>query len=338
MTGYQNVKLDKAMYKDGESFAHKLERLDPSSDYKDSGLGGLDAYQRQLKRFDIRVGGSESDAIQKFFSTADSAALFPEYVARAVRQGVDESEILTAITASKTKINSMDYRTISTDQSDGDMELKEVLEGGMIPQTTIKLRESLVALKKRGRMLCASFEAIKFQKLDLFTVALRQIGNYIAKSQLADAVQVLLYGDDGQSPAEKMETAATTLAYADLVKLWGSFATYELNTMLASPDMTAAILNLPEFKQTAYAASDDFKATGKLVTPFGAKLIQCAALPAGTIIGLDKRFALQMVVASDVAVDYDKLIDCQLERAAITSIAGFARVFPGAVKVLGLRA
>ena len=41
-----------------------------------------------------------------------------------------------------------------------------------------------------------------------------------------------------------------------------------------------------------------------------------------------------MVSAGDVMVEYDKLIDRQLERAAITTISGFAKVFPEASQVL----
>ena len=46
-------------------------------------------------------------------------------------------------------------------------------------------------LHKRGRMLVASYEAIRFQKLDLFSVTLRQIGAYIQTMHLKDAVDVL---------------------------------------------------------------------------------------------------------------------------------------------------
>lgn len=44
-----------------------------------------------------------------------------------------------------------------------------------------------------------------------------------------------------------------------------------------------------------------------------------------------------MVQGSDVMVEYDKLIDRQLERAAITSISGFAKLFTDAAKVLKLK-
>ena len=49
---------------------------------------------------------------------------------------------------------------------------------------------------------------------------------------------------------------------------------------------------------------------------------------------MDKNCALEMVVAGDVITDYDKLIDRQLERAAITSIAGFAKIYKDAAKKL----
>ena len=69
----------------------------------------------------------------------------------------------------------------------------------------------------------------------------------------------------------------------------------------------------------------------------GAALLRTSALGGGTLIGLDRRYALEMVQGSDVLVEYDKLIDRQLERAAITSISGFAKLFTGAAKVLKLK-
>ena len=44
----------------------------------------------------------------------------------------------------------------------------------------------------------------------------------------------------------------------------------------------------------------------------------------------------RQVQGSDVLVEYDKLIDRQLERAAITTISGFAKLFQGAARVLEL--
>ena len=58
--------------------------------------------------FDIHVKGAGSDMVEKFFHTSDSAVLFPEFVSRVVRQGMEEESILPAITATVTRFDGMD--------------------------------------------------------------------------------------------------------------------------------------------------------------------------------------------------------------------------------------
>lgn len=327
MANYDNIRLEKGMYTSSKGFSATLEELDPSESYKGTALEGLDAYQRQLKRFNIRVGGPSSDMVEKFFATSDSAALFPEYVSRAVRQGMESADVLPKITASVTKIDALDYRTVSSVPTADDKELKDVAEGAVIPGTVIKTNENLVKLHKRGRMLVTSYEAVKYQKLDLFTVMLRQIGAYISRSQLRDAIGVL------NNSAEKMNAAtAGTLAYEDLIKLWNRFDPYTMNTIIASPAIAEKLLTLPEFRDAA--AGLNFHGTGKLITPMGAEMIKSGDVAADSLIALDKSCALEMVQAGDISVEYDKLIDRQLDRAAITVTAGFSPIFPDAAAVL----
>ena len=110
---FDTLHLEKGMYREaGKSFSQVLEALDPSESYKGTALEGTDAFQRQLKRFGIRVKGAGSDPVEKFFSTFESAVLFPEFVARVVRQGMEEENILPMIAASITTIDSRDYRSI----------------------------------------------------------------------------------------------------------------------------------------------------------------------------------------------------------------------------------
>jgi len=338
MSFYQNMKLEKGMYHTKEGFTGALEALDPSENYIGTELEGLDAYQRQLKRFDIRVGGSHSDVVEKFFKTSDSAALFPEYVARAVSQGMTENNALESVVASKTNIDHLDYRTITSIPEDEE-HFAPVAEGAEIPQTFIKTQDNLVRLQKRGRLLVASYEALRFQRLDLFTVTLKQIGAYIARSQLKDAVEVLKNGDGNLLPggasnaAEVLSTAGSTLTYADILKLWSELDPYELNTVLASPATMAKLLAVSELSDPV---NGGFQQTGRMMTPLGAQLIKTSAVSGNEIIGLDSKCALEMVQAGDVSLDYDKLIDRQLERAAITSLTGFAKIFPDAAKVLSI--
>ena len=330
-----NITLEKGMYREaGRTFSQVLEKLDPSEQYKGTALEGLDAFQRQLKRFDIRVKGAGSDLVDKFFSTSQSAVLFPEYIARAVKVGIDESNILPEITATETRIDGMDYRSITSVPED-EKKLKRVAEGAAIPQTTVKTQSSLVRLHKRGRMLVASYEAIRFQKLDLFSVTLRQIGAQIGRMHLEDAVDVILHGDGNDNPAAEVDVkSAGALTYDDLIAFWNGFEPYQLNTLLVGGDAMVKLLGLSQMQDAAAGLA--FHGTGKLITPMGAKVLRSSAVPAGKIIGLDRHYALEMVKAGDVSVEYDKLIDRQLERAAITTISGYAKIFADASQVLAV--
>ena len=334
---YDSIKLEKGLYGTGKSFTASLEELDPTENYKGSPLEGLDAYQRQLKRFDIRVSGAGSSPVEKFFATTDSAALFPEYVSRAVRQGLEEADLLPRIVATTTMIDGLDYRSVASVPSGDDKELKDVAEGAFIPETKVTTQENLIKLHKRGRMLVASYEAVRFQKLDLFTITLKQIGAYIARTQFADAVGVLINGDgNGNAAATSgIEDSSThVITYGDLVTFWNLFSPYELNTLITTPAIMAKLLNLNEFKDAS--AGFSFQSSGKMITPIGAELIKLSAVSSGKIVGLDRGCSLEMVKAGDVMTEYDKLIDRQLERAAITSIAGFAKIFEGASRVLNV--
>jgi hypothetical protein len=233
----------------------------------------------------------------------------------------------------------MDYRSIASVPTEEDKKLMRVEEGAEIPQTMIRTQENLVRLHKRGRMLVAPYEAIRFQRLDLFSVTLRQIGAYIGRMHLEDAISVLRDGDGNENAAEVFKVGtdpisgtAGTLDYNALVDFWAQFDPYTMNTMLVSNDVMLSLLKMPEFQNPVTGLN--FQGTGSLTSPLGAKLLRTSAMPAGTLIGLDKNYALEQICASEVTVEYDKLIDRQLERAAITSISGFAKLFGDASKVL----
>ena len=339
---YDNLRLEKGMYRQsGMNFTQVLESLDPSENYRGTALEGTDAFQRQLKRFGIRAKGPGSSPVEKFFTTLDSAVLFPEYIARTVRQGMEENDILPGIVATTTVIDGLDYRSIYSDAAEEDKQLEDVDEGGQIPATQVTTKDHLIHLTKRGRMLVASYEALRFQKLDLFSVMLRQIGAYIQKQQVADAVQVLINGDGNGNAAEQYNVGENpmsgdrgTLGYDQLVEFWGRFDPFTMNTMLCSTATMTMMLKIPELQNPMTGLN--FQGTGKLTTPLGAALHRTEALPLGQIIGLDNRYALELVRAGDVLVEHDKIIDRQLERAAITSISGFGKICDGAAAVLNV--
>ena len=105
-----------------------------------------------------------------------------------------------------------------------------------------------------------------------------------------------------------------------------------MNKIIVSPKMMTNILQLDEFKNPLTGIN--FQGTGNPGNPLGAKIIKTGSISDDRIIGLDSSCSLEKVIADDVSVDYDKLIDRQLERAAITTTAGFAKIFKDASAVL----
>ena len=203
----------------------------------------------------------------------------------------------------------------------------------------MRTQSNLVKLHKRGRMLVASYEAIRFQRLDLFSITLRQIGSHIARMHLEDAIRVIRDGDGNDNPAEVLTVGsapiggtAGKLSYESLLDFWSRFDPYTMNTLLVPNGVMLELLKMSEFQNPLTGLN--FQGTGVLSSPLGATLLRTSAMPADTLIGLDRGYALEMVSAGDVMVEYDKLIDRQVERAAITSISGFAKLYTDAGKIL----
>ena len=121
-------------------------------------------------------------------------------------------------------------------------------------------------------MLVASYEAIRFQRLDLFSVTLRQIGAYIARMHLKDAIDVLVNGDGNNNAATSYTIGdggiggtKGTLSYDALLGFWSQFDPYTMNTMLMGSDMMLAMLKLSEFQNPLTGLN--FQGTGTLATP-----------------------------------------------------------------------
>lgn len=318
---YETINLDKSLYEiSGKSFTQALSDLDPDADYAGTDMEALDAFERQLKRFDIKVCGENSDRVEKFFQNSETAVLFPEYVRRAIRQGMDGG-ILGEIVAASSKTNALDYRGFTVASDEAKPYTTGVSPEAELPVTAVSLSADLVNMVKYGRLITASYEAIRQQRLDAFAVALRAVGAKLAAGITAKAAEVLMDGAE--------EETASELTYEELVNFWSTFGDYKLTTILAAPETIAKILS---FEQMKYCGAD-FTKNGMVKTPFGATLVKCSSVPDGELIGLDRSCALEMVQSAGLILENDKLISRQLSRTAVTFTAGFSKIIEEAVRV-----
>ena len=315
---YNDIRLEKALYNlSGKSFTAALEELDPSSAYCGTPLEKLDAYERQLKRFNIRIKGQDCDCVEKFFSSTESAVLFPEFVTRCIRKGFDET-VLSAVCAAKTVCSSGQYLGCTLDDT---AEYTTSVQAAVLPAANVRESSTATVLAKYGRLISASYEAIRQQRLDVFGVMLRSIGVKLAAAVVADAMTVLA------DSAEEISTPS--LVYSDL---YGKFSCFDMTTVIASPGNASKIAAMDQLKECRANAD------GKLVLPFGSELVKTSAAPADKIIGIDRNFALEFITSTDLVMETDKLIDRQLDQMTVSITCGFRKITPSAVKVLKITA
>lgn len=312
---YNDIKLEKGMYNlSGKSFTSALEELDPSSAYIGTELESLDAFERQLKRYNIRVSGTECDKVEKFFNSTETAVLFPEYVKRCIVKGF-ENTVISSVTAVQTVCESGQYLGCTMDDS---AEYTTTKQTNSLPTTTVKEGETAVVLEKFGRLINASYEAVRKQRLDVFGVMLRSVGTKLAVAVIKKAVSVL------EKDAENL--SVTSLTYANLAELYGNFDCFDMTTLLVNPSSASKIVAMEQLSDSKANAN------GRIILPFGSEMIKTSAVGENTIIGIDKNFALEFITSSGLVLETDKLIDRQLDQITVSISCGFRKITPDAVK------
>lgn len=314
---YNDIKLEKGLYNlSGKSFTAALEELDPSSAYAGTPLEKLDAFERQLKRFNIRINGQDCDCVEKFFSTTETAVLFPEFVTRCIRKGFDET-VLRSVCAARTVCASGQYLGCVLDDSET---YTTTDQADLLPEATVTESTTATVLEKFGRLISASYEAIRQQRLDVFGVMLRSVGARLAVSVVKKAVAVL--------EADTTPITTSSLTYDDLAALYGEFDCFDMTTVITSPAVASKIAAMDQLKECSANAD------GKLILPFGSELVKTSAADNDTIIGIDRNFALEFITSTDLIMETDKLIDRQLDQITVSITCGFRKITPDAVKVL----
>jgi len=321
---YNNIRLEKSLYTiTGKTFTQALAELDPDSAYENTELKGLDAFERQLKRFDIHVSGSGSDRVEKFFISAESAVLFPEFVRRSIKKGMDDANVAGKVCAAVSYSDSPDFRGLTVIKT-GSTDV--VTEGSEMPVTKVRLSTISNSLTKYARKLSCSYEAVKKQRIESLAVVLRSLGATIARD-----VNALCMKNISQS-VTPTDIAGDTITFADLAAFWGSMTDHDMDIMVCTPATMANILSMTEMK----GCTTEFVDKGMVKTPFGVTLIKCNQLTRDQIIGVDSSCAAEMIFGSDVVVDFDKLISAQCEDISCSVTVGFSVLTEDAVKVLNV--
>ena len=173
---------------------------------------------------------------------------------------------------------------------------------------------------------------MRFQNLDLMTVIFKQIGRDLAYEQLDDLITAIMPSTNAVSTTE-----ASKIAYSDVVSLWSEFGSYTPNVIIGASETISTILNIDQIKDIH--TDTHMHGCSQFINPMSANLIVNNSLKTTTsekLLAFDKDFAVQMVQSGNLTIEYDKVIDQQLNQAAISVIRGFSPICTDAIKSLAV--
>ncbi|HEX9750937.1 MAG TPA: hypothetical protein VGB22_06620 [candidate division Zixibacteria bacterium] len=330
----RQLDVSRDTYLEAEARGLTVSELLETDDYDPSPVHSpLDAFERQLAARGVRVGGSRPITVELFLRAAP--ALLPEFMMREIRRGMEMRPELAGLVGSSSTISSNRYTPfdINSDTDDAQWSLRPVGDGANVPAVVVTERLHSIDVQDYGLALKASYKALRHRTTAQFKVLLWYIGYRMQVDKLGLLVDVLINGDGNDNAATVINTAASgTLAYADLVSFWSELHPFEMNTLIVSKAKVNSILTMAEFKDPL--AGFKFQGTGELVSPLGATLVRSDEVATDLVIGMDKRFAAEEVITQPLTVEYDKIIDQRFEEAVISESVAYAKMVPGAVKVL----
>lgn len=349
-----SVDMFKKAQREKLTFSQFLEKVDPSEGY---GSGEkLDAFERQLKRFGIRVASKEGKGIyasevEAFYQTEESKVLFPEYIARTARESLIADSILPELVAINTPIDSNVYVPYYVSDQPEEQTKKRVTESAELPLCEIKGQEHSIKIYKYGRAIKASYEAIRRMRIDMLALHVRRIAMQAGMDKADDALGVIINGDGNTNAATVYRlnadlggVVANGLDYKSWLKFLLKFFPYQSTTIIGGEAELLQVLtmqfpNVDPLVLLSMIQQGPVQARMQLAQDLfvNYRMVYLKSAPANQLVGIDRRYAIEQVteIGSDI-MESEKFIMNQTSVLTISENNGFAKLFNEATKVLTL--
>lgn len=298
---YNEINLIKEMYDiPNKTLSDILTELDPDSGYNElNDLRGLDAYERQLKRFDIKVRGNKCDQVNKFFQSDKSLILFPEYIRRTIRKGIGNALIIPYISAVEVCLPDAEERgqyTFSVDIDD-----------------THQILIQIANLTDFVKELACSCHLIRQLSIETFGVILKNMGFVIAR-EINDRCVKHIKNKNLYNPISiKGITIDGLIGFINSVKA-------NITTIICDPKTYNKIIAFPEIMNHITLDKNNI-----VKTPLGITIIKSNAL-SNEIIGLDKTTGLEISYESKDIVNSNELMSTDFGKISYSIKIGFNKI------------
>ena len=260
---------------------------------------------------------------------------------------------LQRIVAMTTPIIGEDYRAFYLTNAAAETRMYRVEQGTDLPVAILADAERTIQLHKYGRRLRATYEQLRRMRIDKFAFQIRRMAIQAEIDKLAAAIDIAINGDGNANTAATSHDLTTLDAAASAgtltLKGWLAFKLkfanpYLIDTALMQEavalqlqllDIGSANVPLVQVEGEGFIGTlTPINQTGDAVG-FG----WTTDAPALTILGLDSRMALDMVVeiGSDIA-EMERFIGNQTEEIALSEVMGFAVLDQNASHVMDVNA
>lgn len=303
----------------------------------------MGALTRHLAALGIKVSGPGADRLEKFFATTATASIFPSYFEAQVYAGLLRGSLVPQLVARTITSASDTVKIPQLEDTAQDRQLREVSEGAELPRTKITTGEHTITLRKYGRMLEGTYEALRRQatSIDLFGLMLQRIGQQVGLDETDELIEVAIAGDGNNNAVVDTDAEVSgTLDYDELVRLAGAFVVpYKGTDAVVNWTNLRTILNMAEFKDPM--AGFNFQRTGVLPGPLGWNWHRwdstgSPSFSTDRILVVDRNVALVEYNMGNILSESDRLIDRQIERATVSKWVAFAKFDPAGTQCLDI--
>lgn len=337
------------------TFSQYLEMLDPSPEGSN-----LDAFERKLREAGIRVKsvyekGIRADEVNAFYRTEQSQVLFPEYIARQVREAIVEDTMLPYLIGQDTVITGDAYRSFYVDDQPAKQKKRRVTEASELPKAVIKGREQTVRIYKYGRQIEASYEVIRRMQIDMLALHVRRIAMETAKDKVEEIISVIKNGDGNNNAAPVIKMKADldssaevgTLTAKALLLFLMEFEEFPCNTILGGKNafIQMILTNIPTLttadllRLLAQGTTAGIQISAPQLPSGSVRLFWHKSIPALQLYGINSRYAIEQITeaGSDIQ-EADKFITRQTGVLTISENNGYSKMFNEATKILDINA
>lgn len=382
------VNVYREAYKSGQSLSAFLEKNDPSDQYND-GLDAFGRLIKAagIRTRALPEHGVAASTWDEFNKNDKTRALIPEWAARiwrsvsygqgystrALYQSADAtggswerpySEAaearasqqiapaipLSAVVGQVTNIDSDLYRAYYLTYDETASGMSRVTEGAEIPRVKLAGGERTVNIYKYGRALEATYEQLRWQKVDKVARHIAMMAIQTEIDKLADAITVLVNGDGNSGTAATSFNLTTldsgTTASNLTLKAWLALKMklanpYMATTALANDAIALALMmlntgsgNVP-LVQVAQPSGFGYFSQINSGLRDNVQLGWTSAAPANKVVVFDQRFALEMVteIGGNIS-EVEKFVTRQTQALTLTEMVGWAIMDPNATKIL----